>query len=325
MLLRYAIRRLLLAIPLLFGISVLTFALLHLTPGNPVQAETAMNPNISPDSIKALRALYGLNYPLHVQYFHWVGRLLRLDFGASLRDQQPVIDKIWATLPATLLLNLSALTLMLAIGIPFGVRAATHPDSRFTNYFSAFTFFSYSFPDFWLALLLQLFVGAYLGILPISGFTTPGAEDLGVLARLGDLGAHLALPLIVSTFGAWATLSRYVRNNMFEALRQDYIRTARAKGLSERAVFWRHALPNALLPVITILGMSLPGLISGSVIIESIFAWPGLGRLFYSAATGYDYPVVMGLAFIGAVLTVLGNLAADLSQAALDPRIKVGS
>ena len=323
MLVRYAIRRLVLAIPLLFGISVLTFALLHLTPGNPVQAETAMNPTISPDSIKAMRALYGLNDPLHIQYLHWIGRLARLDFGLSLRDQQPVIDKIWATLPATLLLNLAGLTLVLAIGIPFGVRAATHPQSRFTRFFSGFTFAAYSFPEFWLALLLQILFGVWLGWLPVSGYLSPGVEGTHWWLCAGDLLAHLALPLFVSAFGAWAVLSRYVRNSMFEALNQDYIRTARAKGLGERAVFWRHALPNALLPVITILGLSLPGLISGSVIIESIFAWPGMGRLAWEASTGYDYPVIMGLTFIGAVLTILGNLAADLAQAALDPRIKV--
>ena len=323
MLLRYAIRRLVMAVPLLFGISVLTFALLHLTPGNPVQAETAMNPHISPDSIKALRALYGLNDPLPVQYLHWVGRLLRFDFGVSFRDQQPVADKLWAALPATLLLNLAALTLVLAVGIPFGVRAATHPHSRFTRFFSGFTFTAYSFPEFWLALLLQIALGVRLGWLPISGYLSAGAEGAPLWERAMDLGAHLALPLFVSAFGAWAVLSRYVRNSMFEALNQDYIRTARAKGLSERVVFWRHALPNALLPVITILGMSLPGLISGSVIIESIFAWPGMGRLAWEASTGYDYPVVMGLSFLGAMLTILGNLAADIAQAALDPRIKV--
>jgi peptide/nickel transport system permease protein len=324
MLLRYAVRRLLMAVPLLFGISILTFALLHLTPGNPVQAETAMNPHISPDSIRALRQLYGMNEPLPLQYWHWLSRLCRLDFGLSFRDQQPVIDKITAALPATLLLNLAALTLVLAIGIPFGVRAATKPRSGFTRFFSAFTFASYSFPDFWLALLLQIALGVRLGWLPISGYLSPEADGAPWWRWALDLGWHLALPLAVSALGAWAVLSRYVRNSMFEALNQDYIRTARAKGLSERTVFWRHALPNALLPVITILGLSIPGLISGSVIIESIFAWPGMGRLAWEASTGYDYPVVMGLAFVGAVLTILGNLAADLAQAALDPRIKVG-
>ena len=323
LLLRYAIRRLILAVPLLLGISVLTFALLHLTPGNPVQAESAMNPTVSPESVRALRQLYGMNDPLPVQYMHWLGRLARLDFGRSFRDQQPVIDKVAAALPATLLLNALALLLVLAIGIPFGVHAATHPKTRSTRFFSSFTFVAFSFPEFWLALLLQLSLAVGLGWLPLSGFQSPELSEAAWWRQVGDVLWHTAAPLIVSVLGAWAVLSRYVRNNMFEVLSQDYIRTARAKGLGERVVFWRHALPNALLPVITLLGLSLPGLISGSVIIESIFAWPGMGRLAWEATTGYDYPVVMGVSIMGAVLTVLGNIAADIGLAALDPRIKV--
>jgi peptide/nickel transport system permease protein len=322
MLLRYAVRRLLLAVPLLFGITVLTFALLHLTPGNPVQAESAMNPRMSPESIRALRTLYGLDDPLPVQYLNWLKRLARLDLGTSFRDQRPVMDKVKDALPATLLLNALALTLVLAVAIPFGVHSATHPGTRFTRAFTAFSFASFSFPEFWLALLVQLAFGVWLGILPISGYITPGA-DSGFFANAGDILWHLLCPLIVSVFGAWAALSRYVRNSMFEVLQQDYIRTARGKGLSERAVFWRHALPNALLPVIVILGLSLPGLIGGSVFIETVFAWPGMGRLAWEASTGFDYPVVMGVSLMAAVLTVLGNLAADLAAAALDPRIKV--
>lgn len=323
MLLRYAIKRLLLAIPLLLGISVLTFALLHLTPGNPVQAESAMNPRVSPESVKALRQLYGLDEPLPAQYLHWLGRLARFDLGRSFRDQRPVIDKVRDALPATLLLNGLALTLVLIIAVPFGVRSATHPQARSTRWFTAFTFASFSFPEFWLALLLQLALGVWLGLFPISGFSVPGSEGVGWMARAGDIGWHIVCPLIVSVFGAWASLSRYVRNSMLEVLQQDYIRSARAKGLSERWVFWRHALPNALLPVVVILGLALPGLISGSVFIETVFAWPGMGRLAWEAATGYDYPVVMGVSIMAALLTVLGNLAADLAAAALDPRIKV--
>jgi peptide/nickel transport system permease protein len=323
LLLRHAAKRLLLAIPLLLGISILTFGLLHLTPGNPVQAESAMNPTVSPESVRALRALYGMDEPLPTQYVRWLGRLARFDFGRSFRDQRPVLDKVAAALPATLLLNVLSLALVLLIGIPFGVRAATHPDSGFTRFFSGFTFVAFSFPEFWLALLLQLGLAVWLGLVPISGFLSPTLAGSSWWARAADVLWHAVCPLIVSTFGAWAVLSRYVRNNMFEALNQDYIRTARAKGLSERAVFWRHALPNALLPVITILGLSLPGLISGSVIVETIFAWPGMGRLAWEAATGYDYPVVMGVSFMAALLTILGNLAADLGLAALDPRIKV--
>jgi peptide/nickel transport system permease protein len=312
------------AVPLLLGISVLTFALVHMTPGSPVQAESAMNPHYSQQSIQALRELYGLDEPLPLQYWHWLSRLARLDFGVSFRDQQTVLSKVAGALPATLLLNALSLFLVLGIGIPFGVHAATHPDTRFTRFFTGFTFVSYSFPVFWLALLLQLSLAVWLGVLPVSGYLSPILEG-APWWRLGlDLLWHAVAPLIATTLGAWAVLSRYVRNSMFEALGQDYIRTARAKGLAERVVFWRHALPNALLPVITVMGLSLPGLISGSVIIETIFAWPGMGRLAWEATTGYDYPVVMGVSFMAALLTVLGNLAADLGLAALDPRIKVG-
>jgi len=321
--LRYAIRRLLAALPLLLGISVLTFALLHLTPGSPVRAQSAMNPHFSQESAQALRHLYGLDEPLALQYWHWLGRLARFDFGTSFRDQQSVLSKVGAALPATLLLNVLSLVLVLLIGIPFGVHAATHPGSRFTRFFTGFTFVAYSFPVFWLALLLQLCLALWLGVLPVSGYLSPTLEGAAWWRQGADLMWHACGPLFVSTLGAWAVLSRYVRNSMFEALSQDYIRTARAKGLTERAVFWRHALPNALLPVITVLGLSLPGLISGSVIIETIFAWPGMGRLAWEAATGYDYPVVMGVSFMAALLTILGNLAADLAQAALDPRIKI--
>ena len=323
MLLRYALRRLLLAVPLLLGISVLTFALVHLTPGNPVQQESAMNPRYSAASIQALRKLYGMDQPLPLQYWHWIGRLARLDFGVSLRDQRPVMDKVLEALPATLFLNGVSFLLALAIAIPFGVHSATHPKTRFTRVFSGFSFFAFSFPGFWLALLLQLVLAADLGWLPISGLLSPGLEFAPWWQRLPDFLWHATGPVIVSVFGSWAVMSRYVRNNMFEALHQDYIRTARAKGLGERTVFWRHALPNALLPVVTLLGLSLPGLIGGSVIIETIFAWPGMGRLAWEASTGYDYPVILGVSVIGACLTILGNLAADLGLALLDPRIKV--
>jgi peptide/nickel transport system permease protein len=310
-------------VPLLLGVSVLTFALVHLA-GNPVEQQSAMSMRRSAATDEALRRLYGLDKPLPVQYWNWLTQLCRLDLGTSLRDQRPVLDKIGEALPATLLLNSLALGVVLLVGIPFGVHSATHPKTRFTRAFSALSFIAYSFPEFWLALLVQLAFAVALGWLPISGYLSPGMESAGGWARAQDVLWHLAAPLLVSSVGAWAVLSRYVRNSLFEVLGQDYIRTARSKGLSERAVFWRHALPNALLPVINVLGLSLPGLIGGSVIIESIFAWPGMGRLAWDAALGYDYPVVMGVGIIAALLTVLGSLAADLAMAALDPRIKVG-
>ena len=322
MLLRYTLRRLLLTLPLLLGISVLTFGILHLAPGGPVQAESAMNSKFSADSVRALRELYGLDKPLPEQYFSWLGRLSRLDFGLSFRDQRPVIDKIASALPATLILNFLSLLIVLGIGIPLGIYSAAHPDSPTDKFFTRFSFFAWSMPSFWLALLLQMLAGVWLGILPISGFRSLESWDSNAFQTLGDIAWHLVLPLIVSSFGAWAVISRYVRGSMLEVLSQDYIRTAYSKGLDEKAVLLRHALPNALLPLITILGLALPGLIGGAVVIETIFAWPGMGRLAWEATTGYDYPVIMGISFIGAVLTVLGNLAADVAYAALDPRIR---
>ena len=322
MLLRYTLRRLALTIPLLFGISLITFGIVHLAPGGPVQAESAMNPKMSAESIRALRALYGLDKPLPAQYFDWLHRLAHFDFGLSFQDQRPVLDKVKDALPATLLLNVLSLTIVFGLGLPLGIFSAARPESRLEALNARFSFIAYSMPGFWLALLSQIVFGVWLGILPISGFMSLSAWDQGWLQKAGDISWHLILPLFVSCFGAWAVISRYVRNSMLEVLEQDYIRTARAKGLSESQVLWRHALPNAMLPMVTLLGLSLPGLISGSVIIETIFAWPGMGRLAWEAATGYDYPVVLGLAFAGSVLTVLGNLAADMAYAMLDPRVR---
>jgi peptide/nickel transport system permease protein len=322
MLLRYTLRRLLLTIPLLFGITLLTFGILHLAPGGPVQSESAMNPKFSADSVRALRELYGLNQPLHAQYFSWLKRLAHLDFGLSFRDQRRVIDKVAEAMPATLLLNVISLLIVFGVGIPLGIFSAARPHSAWEKFFSTFSFFAWSMPTFWLALLLQLFLGVWLGWLPISGYISVSGWDLSFWQKCSDLAWHLVLPLVVSSFGAWAMISRYMRNSMLEVMSQDYIRTAYAKGLDERAVLLKHALPNALLPMVTLLGLSLPGMIGGSVIIETIFAWPGMGRLAWEAATGYDYPVVMGVSFMAAVLTLLGNLAADISYAALDPRIR---
>ena len=319
MLLRYTLRRLILTLPLLLGI---TFGMLQLTPGNPVQAEAAFNPDMSPESIRALRELYGLNDPIPVQYWNWLKRLASFDFGHSFSDQQPVLTKVAKALPATLLLNLCALTLTLAIGIPLGLFSALREGSRLERALTQFTFGAWAVPFFWLALICQLAFGVWMGIFPVSGFRSIRFSEVAWWKDALDILWHLTLPLLVTTFGSWAYLSRQMRNSTLEVLGQDYIRTARAKGLDEATVLKRHALPNALLPIVTILGLSIPGLIGGSFITETIFAWPGMGLLGWEAAVGYDYPVVMGVVMMGAFLTVLGNLVADVSYALLDPRIK---
>jgi peptide/nickel transport system permease protein len=322
--LQYIAKRLLFMAPLLVGITIICFGVMHLAPGSPTDLQTQMNPRASAEAQARLRAMYDLDKPLHQQYWIWVKKLAVLDLGQSFStDHRPVADKIFERLPITILLNVLSLILILAIAIPIGVLSAVRQNSLFDKLTSVFVFIGFAMPTFWLALLLMILFGVQLGWLPISGIRSLNYEYLPAGAAFWDLVRHLILPVTLSAFGGLAGLSRYMRSNMLEVIRQDYITTARAKGLSERAVIYKHALRNALLPVITILGLSIPGLIGGSVIFETIFAIPGMGQLFYMSVMSRDYPVVMGILFIGAVLTLLGNLIADVSYAVADPRIRV--
>ena len=322
--LRYIAKRLLFMIPLLFGITVICFTVMHLAPGSPTDLQTQMNPRASVEMKERLRAMYDLDKPLPEQYIRWVGKLAVLDLGVSFStDRRPVADKILERLPITILLNVLSLLLILVVAIPLGVLSAVRQDSLFDRVAGVVVFIGFAVPTFWLALLLMILFGVHLGWLPISGIRSLNSEYLPPGMALWDLIRHLILPVLLAAFGGLAGLSRYMRANMLEVIRQDYILTARAKGLSERIVIYRHALRNALLPVITILGLSVPGLIGGSVIFETIFAIPGMGQLFYMAVMARDYPVVMGILFIGAVLTLFGNLIADVSYALADPRIRV--
>ena len=322
--LRYIAKRLIFMAPMLVGITIICFAVMHLAPGSPTDLQTQMNPRASAEAQERLRAMYDLDKPLYHQYWIWVKKLPVLDLGQSFStDHRPVADKILERLPITILLNVLSLILILAIAIPIGVLSAVHQNSLFDKLTSVFVFIGFAMPTFWLALLLMILFGVHLGWLPISGIRSLNYEYLLAGAAFWDLVKHLTLPVALSAFGGLAGLSRYMRANMLEVIRQDYIMTARAKGLSERVVIYKHALRNALLPVITILGLSIPGLIGGSVIFETIFAIPGMGQLFYMSVMARDYPVVMGILFIGAVLTLLGNLIADVSYAVADPRIRV--
>jgi peptide/nickel transport system permease protein len=270
-----------------------------------------------------LTKLYGLDKPVHIQYWNWLKRMAVLDFGRSFApDGQPVLDKIMSRIPVTVTINALSLVLVLLIAIPIGVYSATHRGSIFDQATTLFVFVGFATPSFWLALLAMILFGVQLGWLPISGIKSINHDQLSFLGQLLDYGKHLFLPVLLSAFGSLASMSRYMRANMLEVIRQDYITTARAKGLTEKVVVYSHALRNALMPVITILGLSLPALIGGSVIFESIFAIPGMGKLFYDAVMARDYPLVMGGLVIGAVLTLLGNLLADLSYAATDPRVR---
>ncbi len=306
------------------GITILSFWVIHLAPGSPTDLQTTLNPNAGAEARVRLNELYGLNRPLYVQYVDWIGRLASFDFGRSMSgDHRPVWDKIKERLPLTISMNVISLFLTLLLTIPIGVASAWWQGGWFDRSMTVLVFIGFAVPGFWLALLLMLALGIYWPILPISGLTSLGFDKLSFLGQLWDLARHLALPLFIYTFGSLAGMSRFMRTSMLEVLRQDYILTAKAKGLPARAVIFKHALRNALLPVITILGLSVPGLIGGSVIIESIFALPGLGQLFYQAVMARDYPLIMGNLVLGALLTLAGNLLADVGYGLADPRIRI--
>jgi peptide/nickel transport system permease protein len=322
----YALRRLLLAIPMLVGITFISFLVIHLAPGEPVELQTG-DLGIQGDARQkqALRELYGLDQPLHVQYARWLSRIVRLDFGRSFSpDGRPVLTKIAERLPVTLFLNVIEMVIILAIAVPIGVLSATRQYSTFDKVTTVFVFVGFATPDFWLALLLMILFGVQLGWLPISGLRSLNWEYLSFWRQQSDFLAHLLLPILVATFGGLAGFSRYMRQSMLEVVRQDYIQSARAKGLAERVVIGKHALRNAMLPIVTILGLSLPGLIGGSVIVESVFAIPGMGQLMVQAVFERDYPVIMGNLVIVATLTLFANLIADLAYGLVDPRIRVG-
>ena len=307
----------------LWGITLVSFFVIHLAPGTPTDMQTTLNPLAGEAARARLEALYGIDRPLYVQYFDWLSRIVQLDFGNSMSsDARPVIEKIAERLPLTIGINVISLLLTLLIAIPIGVISAWKQGSLFDKGMTVLVFLGFAMPGFWLALLLMLYTGLEHQWLPISGLMSLDYESLSFWGKLMDQGRHLVLPITVNTVGSVAGMSRFMRSSMLEVLRQDFILTAKAKGLPARVVIFRHALRNALLPVITLLGLSVPGLIGGSVIIETIFALPGLGQLFYAAVMARDYPLIMGNLVLGAVLTLAGNMLADIGYGLADPRIR---
>ncbi len=322
----WLLKRLLALVPTFFGITLISFFVMHLAPGEPMSIQADFNPKMTPEMRQRLRAQYGLDKPLYIQYGRWFNGLIHLDLGRSFSpDRRKVWDKIRERLPVTILINVLSMILILVVAIPLGVRAAVRQNSLFDQVTTVLVFIAYAAPAFWVALLLMLLFGIKLDLLPISGLhSLMGYDSMTTFQKVLDWSKHLVLPVFVSAIGGLAGFSRYTRSSMLEVLRQDYITTARAKGLSERKVIYRHALRNALLPLITILGLSVPGLIGGSVIFESIFAIPGVGQLMWSSVMARDYPVLMGNLVIVSVLTLLGNLLADIGYAAVDPRVRTG-
>ena len=321
---RYALRRLLQAVPLLLGIVTLLFFLLHLAPGDPASAFA--NPNVGPEVIEQMRRNFGLDRPLGEQYLRWLGAFLTGDFGYSFSQFRPVRQVISDALPATLLLGGVSLVLIFGVGVAVGVVQAVRQYSPLDHGLTFGTLFIYSMPTFWLGLMLVLAFASPVVPealrLPLSGMTSLDFERLSPVGKAADLALHLVLPSISLGLASAAAVARYARGAMLEVVRQDYIRTARAKGLSERTVILKHALRNALLPVVSLLGLFLPILFGGAVVIEVVFSWPGMGRLLYDSVLARDYPVVLAATFLFGVLVILGNLAADLLYAAIDPRIR---
>jgi peptide/nickel transport system permease protein len=319
----YIIKRALLMIPILLGITVLSFGVMRLAPGGPAEAQMEFSAKASAEARERLRKLYGADQPFYKQYATWLTKFVTLDFGEAFADGRKVKDKILERLPITLTINLLSLGLVLLVAIPIGIMSATRQYSLLDRFTTMFVFVGYSMPHFWMALLLIYLFGVQWGILPISGKESLDTTGFTAWQWLSDRASHLVLPVFVSAIGGLAGFSRYMRNNMLEVMRQDYIRTARAKGLPENTVIYKHALRNALMPVITILGLSLPGIIGGSVIMETVFGIEGIGRLMFQAVFSRDYNVAMGILVPAAFLTMLGNFLADIAYAFTDPRVRL--
>lgn len=323
----FLLRRLVQAVPIVLGIATLVFFLLALAPGDAVSF--LVSPNITPEALEQIRRNMGLDQPVHIRYLRWMGSMLTGDFGISLTRNEPVRDIILAILPNTLTLSLSAILLAFAGGILIGVFQAVRHNRLADSALSVIGLFFYSMPSFWLALMLILVFSLGARNLwewpiwfPASGMTSVDYPFMSPGEQIRDRLAHLVLPSLSLSLVLAAGIARYMRASMLEVIRQDYVRTARSKGLSEFRVIARHALPNGLIPIVTLLGLYLPTFFSGAVLIETVFAWPGMGRLVVDAIFQRDYPVVMAGTFIFAVLVVIGNLVADALYAIVDPRIR---
>lgn len=317
----YILKRTLLAIPILLGASTLIFLLMHAAPGDPTSIY--IRPDIDPVVIEQMRKNLGLDQPIHVQYVRWLSSFAQGDFGYSFSQKRPIIDIIKDTLPNTLLLSGVALVIIFTLGILVGTVQAVRQYSLVDNLATIVAFFFYSMPSFWFGLMLILLLSYKLQWLPASQMTSVNFEFLPAGEQWLDRLKHLIMPGLALGVGSAASVARYMRSGMLEQIRQDYVRTARAKGLSERIVVFKHAMRNALIPVVTLLGLYLPFLVGGAVLIETIFAWPGMGRLIVQAIFQRDYPVVLAAAFVLSIMVVLGNLIADVLYSVVDPRIRV--
>jgi len=323
----YLIRRILLLIPTLIGITMMTFLLIRLAPGNAALVKGGAGENggkaVSAAVREATIKLYDLDKPWYIAYAHWLGRSATLDLGTSFVDHRPVSEKIVGALPISVSIAGSAIFLSYLIAIPIGIAGALRRGKVVDRVITFVVFVLYSFPSFVAALFLIMLVagGDYLNLLPMYGINSINGPDMGIFAWTWDRFLHLILPVTCLTYVSLASISRYARVSMLDALNQDFVRTARAKGLPAREVIYRHALRNALIPIITIFALELPGLISGTIIIEEIFSLPGMGQLMFQSLATRDTPVIMGVTVLVAIVTLLSYLAADILYVVADPRI----
>ncbi len=312
---RYILKRILIAIPVLIGITLIDYVIMCLA-GSPLSM--MQGPRVSQAAVEAKAIQLGLNQPIYIQYFTWLGQLLNGNWGYSIKTHQPVLAMIGQNLGPTLLLMGTSLVLGFIIAIPAGVYSATHQYKKGDYAAVTLSFLGTSIPSFFLSLILVYVFTVRLGWLPSDGMTT-----LGTGGGFWDVARHMVMPVLVLTASLAGSNIRYVRSSMLEVLQKDYLRTATAKGIGRGAVVRRHAVRNALLPIITVIGMELPMLIGGAVIVEQVFSWPGLGLLTMSAIMGRDYPVIMGVSLLSAVMVLLGNLITDILYAVVDPTIQL--
>jgi peptide/nickel transport system permease protein len=323
---RYLVRRLLYAVLTFFGITVATFVLIHSVPGDPISfylGRSGAN-GFSPEMQAAIRAEFHLDQPLPVQYVYWLRSAVTLDFGTSVLDRRPVRERIAEKLPATFQLNATAFLLAALLGIPIGLWSAKHSGHLVERASAVGFFVLYSLPSFWVALLLIQWLVVRFNVLPLFGMASNDSADLIPAQQFVDRVRHMVLPVITMTYAQLAIFARFTKSAVTEVIRQDFITAARAKGAGETTVLWHHAFRNALMPLITLFGITIPYLISGSVIVEQIFQWDGIGLLYYDAVLSRDYPTVMGLTVATAVVTLLASLLADIFYAVADPRVRLG-
>lgn len=318
----YLARRVLQAIPLLFALAMLNFALVRLAPGDPI-AYLVGDAGADPQLAARLRASLGLDRPLLEQFFAYVGNLAHLDLGVSLFYRRPVIDVLMERVPATVTLMTAQLLLAILIGIPAGVLAARRRNGATDSVISSLAVVGFSVPVFWSAQMLILFFAVQLRILPSGGMTDSRTTYTGI-EYAADVARHLALPAFTLALVQTALIARITRASMADVLSRDFVVTARAKGLAERAVVWRHALRNSMLPIVTVLGLEFGQIFAGQIVTETVFSWPGIGRLMFESISRRDYPVIMGGFLLAALGVLVANLVTDLAYARLDPRIRIG-